>query len=276
MAMTPAEQMLYSTVKLSTFSGSTPTGSGTGFFWGIEAAGGHAILLVTNKHVVEGADRVVAVCHIGEGAEAPTGKFANCDIRLDPEGMVEHPDPNVDLCAFGINNLLDQGTAAGTPLFFRCTGPSLIPAAEDWTQFDAIENVLMVGCPQGLYDQVNNLPIVRRGITATPLGNRYEGRDEFLVDMACFPGSSGSPVFIYDRDGYLDRKSGNYLLGASRLLLVGILYAGPQATSEGTIVLGRQPRIVVNSMMHLGQVIRSTALHELEAAARKRLPKVPA
>jgi hypothetical protein len=88
--------------------------------------------------------------------------------------------------------------------------------------------------------------------------------------MACFPGSSGSPVFIYDRNGYLDRRTNTYKLGQQRIVFVGILYAGPQISNSGQIILGQQPRVMVAAMMHLGNVIRSSALHDIDREFRRR------
>ena len=54
-----------------------------------------------------------------------------------------------------------------------------------------------------------------------------------------------------------------HVLGG-RFFFVGVLYAGPQVTQAGAIVLSQQPRVEVAAMMHLGQVLRSTALEELD------------
>ena len=59
-------------------------------------------------------------------------------------------------------------------------------------------------------------------------------KKEFLIDAACFPGSSGSPVLICNVGAYRD-KQGNLNLGSSRVLFVGVLYAGPQLTVTGDI-----------------------------------------
>ena len=93
--------------------------------------------------------------------------------------------------------------------------------------------------------------------------------------MTCFPGSSGSPVFIYDRNGYLDRRTGNYNMGLQRIVFVGILYAGPQIANNGQIILGQQPRVMVAAMMHLGNVIRSSALHAIDTEIRRRFHFIP-
>ncbi|MFR3321383.1 MAG: hypothetical protein ACLTSZ_09905 [Lachnospiraceae bacterium] len=68
--------------------------------------------------------------------------------------------------------------------------------------FAAIEDITFIGYPSGLYDSVNKLPIIRQGITATPIWNQFNGENVFLIDAGVFPGSSGSPVFIYNHGSY--------------------------------------------------------------------------
>lgn len=78
----------------------------------------------------------------------------------------------------------------------------------------------MVGYPNGMWDAKNNLPIFRRGITATDPKIDFQEKKEFMIDAAVFPGSSGSPVFIANSMGYSSR--GNFYL-AGRIILLGIV-----------------------------------------------------
>lgn len=272
MKLTLAEQMLYTTVKVSAYKGSQPVGTGTAFFWLIQDGPKHAIMLATNKHVIAGCDRLEVICHLASSAtgEAPSGRFATVSVQLDPAGIINHPDPEVDLCALGFSELIDNALSAGRPLFLRTIDRSVVPTPDQWAAFDAIEDVLMVGCPRGIYDEANNHPIVRRGITATSLGKDYNHKAEFMVDMACFPGSSGSPVFLH-QIGYVDRSTGNYMLDARRFFFLGVLYQGPLITNEGLIKFGNTPRVEVAAMMHLGQVIRSSKMLEVEDLVRAHL-----
>ena len=116
-------------------------------------------------------------------------------------------------------------------------------------------------------DRVNALPILRRGSTATALALDFEGRAEFLIDAAVYPGSSGSPVFVRRRrsDGAPDdtSQSAPWFAGvvaavffreeASRLVPV------PVPASVGGTVLGSE-------MIDLGLVIKASAVQELLAA----------
>ena len=65
------------------------------------------------------------------------------------------------------------------------------------------------------------MPITRTGITATSFSLDYQGKSEFVIDAACFPDSSGSPVFICGKKGYAD-KYNNIDLSKNRLFFLGI------------------------------------------------------
>jgi len=273
--MTLAENLLYTTVKLIAFQGGAPISTGTGFMFAFAQDGDRSVpCIVTNKHVVEGADMIRARLHFGKGDE-PSGEFVNCDFDISGGVPFSHPNPDIDLCAFAYADIIRQADSQGKTLFFRQLDMSLVPEDGDWSFFDALEEVTMIGCPNGLADEVNNLPISRRGITATSLGKNYNGKPEFMVDMACFPGSSGSPIFIYDRNGFLDRKSNSYNIGIQRIKLVGILYSGPLISNDGKIVLTHMPRVEVASMMHLGNAIRASELRVLDTVIRQ-MTTVPA
>jgi len=125
----------------------------------------------------------------------------------------------------------------------------------------------MIGYPNGIWDRSNNLPIVRQGITASHPKLNYNGKKEVLIDAACFPGSSGSPVLIYNQGGHTTKEG--HLDMRGRLILLGILYAGPQFEANGDIVINpiltslnifSVTRIPIN----LGCVIKSEKLLEFD------------
>jgi hypothetical protein len=66
----------------------------------------------------------------------------------------------------------------------------------------------MIGYPKGFWDRVNNLPVVRKGITATPIYIDYNGKKEFLLDIPIFSGSSGSPIVLFNEGSYSTKKEG--------------------------------------------------------------------
>jgi hypothetical protein len=126
----------------------------------------------------------------------------------------------------------------------------------------------MVGYPNGLWDETNNLPIARAGITATHPAIDYNGKPEFMIDAACFAGSSGSPVFYYN-SGARTQRNGSITMGSPSAYLLGVLYAGPMFTAEGEIVVVDVPtkrkKIATSDIpMNLGYVIKSRVLLEFD------------
>lgn len=260
-----AERLLYSTVKITALSQGNIIGTGTGFFATFNQTSESIVpVIITNKHVVSGADQIRITCHISdENIYKPSGRFIEVNIFLH-DTLISHPDRDIDLCAISTGSILQQASARKIPIFYAPVTMNMIPTDSEWQNLDAIEEITMVGCPKGISDTVNNLPIIRQGITATSPSKNYNGKHEFMIDMACFPGSSGSPVFLYNPHGYLDRETNQFMMGKPRLKLLGILYAGPQVTNSGQIILATPSKVTVNSMMHLGNVINSNQIRVLE------------
>lgn len=260
-SMSIAEKLLYSTVKINAISQGNIISTGTGFYSTFNRTSDSCLpVIITNKHVIKRADTINIKCHIkDQNANKPSGNLVNINISLNGI-VINHPDKNVDLCAISFAAVIN----GGTDIFNSIIEMDLIPDESEWEMLDAIEEITMTGCPNGLSDDTNNLPLVRRGITASDPSKLYNGRQEFVVDMACFPGSSGSPVFLYNPMGYFDKHSGSYQIGSVRLKLLGILYAGPRINQRGQIVLDTGLKFEIATMMHLGYVIRSSELKKLE------------
>ena len=106
-----------------------------------------------------------------------------------------------------------------------------------------MEEIVMIGYPSGIWDSVNNLPVIRRGITATHPAISWNGKTEVLTDIASFPGSSGSPLLLANLSGYTDAK-GNTFLGQARIRLLGVHYAGAMHTAAGEIKIVTAPTAV--------------------------------
>jgi len=259
--ITIAEQILYSTYRLEVRRADGTATVGTGFIYTFDD---NLTVMITNRHVLEGCRSVYLRFHLG--TERPDAGVVGATFEgLDEpdSGMLFHPDESIDLALFPIGGGISQIRSDGNEFWYVNVTDKDVPTAAEWDQFDVIEDVEMVGCPRGIFDQFNNLPIVRRGITATPLRKSFNGRDEFMVDMACFPGSSGSPIWIREKN------PSNQNHGMRRTKLVGILYAGPTFDNAGRIVMGQLPSVQVATMMHLGQAVRSSALQALLDTSRE-------
>lgn len=198
-----AEDILHMTVRIETQRLDGATSTGTGFYFNFCVQDDTCIpVIVTNKHVVENANSMTIFLSVLND----DGTIAERKERLEVNGMlgrwVMHPDPDVDICVLPIAQIVDGLANAGKPLAITPLDVSLVADAEKMSALSAIEDITMVGYPNGLWDEANNLPIVRKGITATPVGSDYCGKKEFLIDSACYPGSSGFPVLLFNEGTY--------------------------------------------------------------------------
>lgn len=271
MPLTPAEQMLYCATKITTFKEGKLLSFGTGFFYSVELGEDRrTILLVTNKHVFDGCDGINLTLPLRNEDNSPSEDTHTWQLIFQGK-PIDHPDPNVDLSVLSIPDIhkLNENGEKRYP-FYVTLNKDIILSEEMWSSLDAIEEVTMIGCPNGLIDNVNNSPIIRRGITATHPKKDYEGRQEFMVDLACFPGSSGSPVFLYNKGMIYNRNTKDYTVGME-IYFLGILYAGPTIDQHGHIIMSKPVNIRVDSMMHLGMVIKSTQLFAFEDLVKKQL-----
>lgn len=279
---TLAEQLLFSTARIEAHSDDGRMSVGTGFFFKVKPATRPDLqltLLITNKHVVAGHQSFRTVLHTEDANGNPAGKK---EIRISTTlgtGWIGHDDPKIDLCALSLENLF--AAMAPNKIFYRSIEPENMLLDEKLADLDAIEDVVMYGYPNGLWDEPNNLPLIRRGVTASHPALDYLVDDvaTTVVDMACFPGSSGSPVFIFN-NGSFSNKTSEISLG-QRLIFLGALFAGPQILNDGQIVIKdiptvAQPVAVTPAMMNLGYVIKARHVLSLATTILARIPLPPA
>ena len=240
-----ANQHLFSTVRveIETDEGS---GSGTAFFFRDTIEPGRSEeFLVTNNHVVEKARRAHIVFHTGPRYEANRLSIEREKrITFDdfPSLWTRHPDETIDLCAVRLSRLKERAAGELEQLFFIPMGSHGVPEPDEEARYPTVLTVAMIGYPSGLWDKAHNLPIFRRGTTASHPAVDFNGKAEVVIDMACFPGSSGSPVIFDDR---------NWFASAHRFL--GVLHEGPTITNKGERFASSQFRRTSRFMWSLGQ-----------------------
>jgi V8-like Glu-specific endopeptidase len=270
MNLSVPEQLTYSTVRIECESANGQCSTGTGFFFLFlddKETGRYVPVILTNKHVVKGAVKGKLILTKSNNSGGPIDTSHHVVQFGDFESLWKlHPEDDIDLCAMPIAPVLNQLSKVGESAFYMPFTFDNLPTLKQEEELLPIEDILMIGYPNGIWDSANNMPLFRKGSTATNPLYDYQGRKEFLIDIAAFPGSSGSPVLIYNNNGYTD-KNGNVRIGANRLILLGVLYAGPQATVVGQVV--NSPKLhesysISSIPNNLGIVIKAEKIRELE------------
>lgn len=256
-----SEQLMFNTVRLETASG-----TGTGFFYNFQIGEKTYPTIITNKHVINYKQDENVKFHLhlqDDDGEANS----NVEIEMNAHWYFH---PTKDLCFTFVNPVFDQvKNVYKKNVFYRANDASIIATEDKIKELSALEELVMVGYPIGLSDVRNNYPIFRKGYTAAHPAVDFNEDGIGLVDMACFPGSSGSPIYILNEGGYRDRH-GNVYFGNSRVILLGVLFAGPQYNAQGDIIVKTIPTAaqVVESntriMINLGYYIKAEEINEFQ------------
>ena len=271
---TVAEQLLFSTLRIQ-----TETSVGTGFIvghrWGHDKQGP---FLVTNKHVVDGSAKASLTFTLemeNDGAKVPSLGQKHI-VNLSEGGWVwtGHPSEDIDIAAMPLGPLVNHLRQRGICPFFRGIQTDLIPDEATLEDLDAVEDILFVGYPSGVYDQVNNLPVSRKGTTATHPSIDYNGRPIFLIDASVFPGSSGSPVLILDNG--LSIKRAGTKPRRNRVVFLGVLSQVLYREEDGTLEFRQTPASITpvirtREMLDLGLVYKArTVIETIEYILKAR------
>lgn len=260
-----AKRLLFNTVRVDTELMDGSAGSGTAFVVSHphpKAGRGAHTFIVTNRHLVDGVRRGGLVFTQGKNGQPLLGQRFQLNIEDFPQAWFLHPDPAVDLAVIPMRPLEQAANAQGVELYYQLIDSRLAPDAQTLETLDALEEVLFVGYPSGVWDQVNLMPILRRGTTATPMALDFEGRAEFLIDAAVYPGSSGSPVFIYQPDVFRGSvRSGTKFMFAG---VVAAVFFREEANQliPGPVPANTQATVMGSEMIDLGLVIKAQAVIE--------------
>lgn len=238
-------QLLYTTVPIYAHNSDKSLSTGTGFLFSVRESETESIpLLITNYHVLKDAMLGFVELHIGEKG-FPTDKTIR--VQFDKSIIDGNKLGKLDLIAVPLAGTFNDFQNRNIEIFFRTVDQNMVPTKEQEDKLSAIENITFIGYPSGLYDEKNKISIIRQGITATPIWNDFKGEEVFLIDAGVFPGSSGSPVFIYNQGTY-PVKDGVAL--GSRLIFVGVL----SKTMLRDNATGK-------AYLNLGEVINSRAMY---------------
>lgn len=266
MQLSASENATYSTVRIALLDDTMkPTGgSGTAFIVSFpqitEDGNGLYPILVTNKHVVQAAKNAAITFTKRDittnepiDHETETVKFSSFKSF-----WIYHPNDKIDLCVAPLAPIWNQ-----YPVFIKSFSTEQIPTKDQLDKFTAFEEIVTIGYPIGVFDKFNNMPISRKGMTATRLSLDYEGQPQFLADIASFPGCSGSPVIAISEGVHLDKKENSISLGGVKLFLLGVIYGGVTYKENGELKVIPCDTTVVpvyNMRLNLAAVLRAEAI----------------
>lgn len=249
----------------------------TAFFFAFEFNGGKSFpVLVTCRHAVDGRNVFNFAFHAAQedGTPLPGGVIKLNDFRLD-DRWIFHPNHDVDLAILPFGHWLHQLRAGGMPAHVSLILESMIPSLDDLRQLAPIEDILTVGYPNGMWDAHNNMPISRKGVTATSCAVNYNGQQEFLIDTATFEGSSGSPVFLH-KDVVATSERGDRPVFAKIFHLLGIVHQTNFFMEEVPLMSGEdvtQAKARMPIYLHLGRVQHSQLLLDFKPLIAAMQPK---
>lgn len=268
------DSIRFSTTKLVVIKNSGEISIGTGFFFYLRKNENEIWpLLVTNRHLIEDWQIVnFNVLKADQKDEPLIGDSEEFLIRHSDGSWISHP--RMDLSVFPIHQIIDRKQSSGVKLYFKYIPSELIPTKDNINMISSIEDILMIGYPDGMSDSKNNLPIVRRGITATDYKIDYEGEKEFLIDASIFKGSSGSPILICNI-GSFNNADGELCLG-NRIIFLGIQYRGEFSKYQHNIYIRNTadefvnaPDILSTYFNDLGFCVKSECLLDFKSILEK-------
>ena len=267
MTVTPTvpQQLMFTTFRIE-----TETSIGTGFTYAhMDQDGESRHYLVTNKHVVQETRQ-------GEITFTESDKRTGLDVPLvgqpvplrvqdEAWAWTYHPSPEVDVAVMRLGHIVSHITQRGKNVYFTGISAKWLAGEQQLRELDALDPVIFVGYPVGIYDQANNLPVIRTGTIATLPHVDYNGRPEFLIDASVFPGSSGSPVFIYNKPPWLSKYG--ELMNRERLLFLGLIkavhiYSGTSPVQEEVPAAARRQFVTTDHMIGLGIVQKAAGVVE--------------
>ncbi len=262
------EQIYFTTVRIESVLSDQSKQSGTCFFFQYDIDDMSHQFIVTNKHVVEDAEHIKFSFTKKKNGAPSFGDIFKLLIPNSSNKWIYHQDKDIDIAILPFSHLINEiNEKTKDDIYFRSINPDLVPSDDIIkNEIDAIEDIIFVGYPNDVYDTKNLLPVVRKGITATPLSIEFENKPIFLIDASIFPGSSGSPVFLCNIGSY--QPKGGRLKAGNRVFFLGIVSSVFIKRDLNTLELidvptQKTPVVESSQMIDLGIVFKSKLILEL-------------
>lgn len=199
-------------------------GYATGLFFLFDTKQGKVPAMITTKTAIATARSVTFFFLDADTAGMPVyGNLRPVTVAKNELATIFHPDAEVDLAMILINPILDYLQKQKIRISYHNLDESLIPNDSVMHTLNVIDDLLMIGHPAGIRPELNGVPFVKKGVSATPMFLDYQQKKEFIADIPVYDGSSGAPVVLYQPFNYSNRF--DQRTPSQRVLLVGINYA---------------------------------------------------
>lgn len=272
----PIELLIHSTVRIECSDGQGNISYGSGYIFNFCQNDDKSVpCIITNNHVVSGNSQgIFHLTRKNADGNADLENHERIELSNLQKHCIHHPNKDIDLVAILIGVILNNAFSNGKDYYYISLDLSIIASDDILSTLSSMEEIVMIGYPNGIWDSKHNLPIIRKGITATHPKLSLNGKPEFLIDAACFPGSSGSPVFLANIGSFVDASGA--LCAGSRVSLLGTLYAGPQHTATGEVIVvnvptGTKSMFVGGIPNNLGLVIHAKELLSFESLIKVKM-----
>jgi V8-like Glu-specific endopeptidase len=223
-------------------------------------------VIITTAHAVKGSLKGILRFNSKSQGQINYGDILELEFSDFGSLWLYHPNEDVAILPLvPIFNAIDikyQKSISCTPLL-----EGYIPNEQVQRDLTSVEEVLMIGYPKGFSDTINNVPIIRKGITASPLNIDYNNQKRFLLDIPIYSGSSGSPVLIYNNATFATRGGGTVV--GKRILFLGIAVQSKEYKARGKTLPSDQNQSVPTETslpFEIAVVIRSSVLLEMKKA----------
>lgn len=225
-----ARNLTKATVRLS---GAGIRGTGFLFDFGMD---GYPPVIITCAHAIK-----EKICGLNIHIKDQTFR-----IRDIQNHWIVHPTEDIGIIVLDDYIARIRSMITNVGCFQECN----IPNKQNKSNLDFVENILVCGYPEGLYDLANHLPIARKGITATDPNINYGNTKSFLVDVIIIGGMSGSPVIT----------TNNHIIKGGKNIpsLLGVVCSKFEKKGETT---------------GLGRVVKSECILEMKSFVEKKRVK---